>query len=105
MTCCIQNLKLHNFTLFLCLAMDMLTTVSSTGKRHAFVVIGWEYATIWAVMGPSGDLRSNRWPCHRQFDGIRIANFSPKARVLIWLPGSGWIEERSRESTNPSSRP
>jgi hypothetical protein len=67
-------------------------------QRHAFLFVGWEYPEGWPLKGTAEGPAvialppvSPRLP--EPIDGLWLASFSLRTRVLAWLPDrDGWIE-------------
>lgn len=69
-------------------------------ERHAFLFIGPEYTEGWPLMparaGEEIDLPTTSPTLPEPIDGLWLTSMSVATRVIAWLPGTGWIEGRTR---------
>jgi hypothetical protein len=72
-----------------------LGAAAEADERHAFLVIGAEFIEGWPLMASVGDALPSDPPIlPADIDGVWLASFSSKTRVVAWLPDRGWIEGR-----------
>ena len=79
-----------------------LSTAADADERHAFLVVGHEHVQGWQLdQHLKRDLPSQPPRLPSPIDGVWLAGFTARTRVVAWLPAAGWIEGRSRPPEPP----